>query len=299
VEPYDAGCFGSPKLAAIQNCRDAACPASCSGHGICNAGTCDCDVNYFGSDCSVSNNLFEKCIQVNQLSGDICTRLLFGSCSIKLQIVLEVGSLVAPISEYTFPLRSLGVPFLQNTCTTLPGSGCNLCYTWNSLDINPNSASGCGNVALYCGGDLYSSYPLGCFTDNAIVPACFGTCPNDCSGHGNCSRAACVCDQPYSGDDCSYQVSQCATSCGHGDCLNGACVCENMWTGNDCTTAVSDSSVAHFNAAYIVIPFVLLAAGVAIGIGIWYIKKRKETSPRFSRFDLMEDEEAIKLTTVE
>jgi len=301
LDPYDAGCFGSDKIAAIQNCRNSVCPASCSGHGTCNAGKCDCDLNYFGSDCSVSNNLYEKCIQFNQLSGTICTRLVFEDCGIKLQILLVLGALEIPVKEVTYPLRSYGTPFLQDFCTPLTGSDCNLCYKWDSLNLNPNSASGCGSISLVCAGTVYSSYQLGCFTDNAVVPACFGSCPRDCSGRGNCSRAVCICDQPYGGEDCSQVIFKCSTPCKFGACLNGICVCPDKWTGDNCDVPVVESVVAPINAAFIVIPFVLLVAGAAIGVGIWYVvKKKKGTAPRFTQFELLqEDEEAFKLTSIE
>jgi len=81
LDPYDAGCFGNEKLAAIEACRNNQCPASngavCSSHGVCTAGKCACDIGYFGVDCSLKNNLFEKCQRFDQLGGDVCTRLVF------------------------------------------------------------------------------------------------------------------------------------------------------------------------------------------------------------------------------
>ena len=31
-------------------------------------------------------------------------------------------------------------------------------------------------------------------------------CPNDCSDHGNCSNATCICDEDYTAPDCSVSL---------------------------------------------------------------------------------------------
>eukprot|EP00960_Hanusia_phi_P038872 753644-Hanusia_phi.AAC.3 len=95
-------------------------------------------------------------------------------------------------------------------------------------------------------------------------------CPFDCWGHGACLDGKCVCDQSWTGFDCS--IPNCPNACsgrgicqgngvchcqlgfsgsaceqracleqdcsGHGSCANGTCVCDRDWTGIGCESIV-------------------------------------------------------------
>eukprot|EP00029_Vermamoeba_vermiformis_P010852 TRINITY_DN5814_c0_g1_i2.p1 TRINITY_DN5814_c0_g1~~TRINITY_DN5814_c0_g1_i2.p1 ORF type:complete len:637 (-),score=69.75 TRINITY_DN5814_c0_g1_i2:256-2166(-) len=65
-------------------------------------------------------------------------------------------------------------------------------------------------------------------------------CPNGCSSRGVCIHGACLCDQGWTGIDCSSHSMNPNTTCpnncnGNGWCNNGMCQCYSGWTGYDCS----------------------------------------------------------------
>ncbi|XP_030836336.1 teneurin-3-like isoform X2 [Strongylocentrotus purpuratus] len=60
------------------------------------------------------------------------------------------------------------------------------------------------------------------------------SCPGDCSGHGECLRGQCLCQEQYTGDDCSQGV--CPVLCsGRGQYVHGFCECVGGWKGPECS----------------------------------------------------------------
>jgi hypothetical protein len=69
-------------------------------------------------------------------------------------------------------------------------------------------------------------------------PACdMRVCPNDCSGHGTCSKqGVCYCDYLWTGEGCAER--QCPNNCsGRGACVNNVCQCDEGWESIDCHIA--------------------------------------------------------------
>ncbi len=99
-----------------------------------------------------------------------------------------------------------------------------------------------------------------------VVAPLTDSCRN-CSGHGDCIRASCVCDKKWEGKYCEKGTAAfkftaslhsgltckrmspavCVKACGgHGLCLEGFCKCNLGWTGQDCLTGENRKSHLTF-----------------------------------------------------
>ena len=71
------------------------------------------------------------------------------------------------------------------------------------------------------------------------------TCPNECSGRGQCRDWTCACDTGYTGPDCSLLA--CAHGCALNEhCYNGTCACKPGWTGRQCDLKTWDGGDAAY-----------------------------------------------------
>ncbi len=67
----------------------------------------------------------------------------------------------------------------------------------------------------------------------------------DCSGNGSCFDGSCLCEEGWTGADCS--IPETADPCdgitcsNNGICISGDCLCDDGWTGADCSTPVADA----------------------------------------------------------
>eukprot|EP00299_Pterocystis_sp_00344_P003581 c14343_g1_i1.p1 GENE.c14343_g1_i1~~c14343_g1_i1.p1 ORF type:complete len:414 (-),score=112.44 c14343_g1_i1:39-1280(-) len=85
-------------------------------------------------------------------------------------------------------------------------------------------------------GDYANGYPYPHPAVPYDIPSIFPfdtSCPDHCSGHGECVNKKCVCELGYSGAGCESAV--CAGNCnGRGICSDGICSCRKGWTGSAC-----------------------------------------------------------------
>eukprot|EP01114_Cavostelium_apophysatum_P018898 TRINITY_DN593_c0_g1_i3.p1 TRINITY_DN593_c0_g1~~TRINITY_DN593_c0_g1_i3.p1 ORF type:complete len:434 (+),score=78.23 TRINITY_DN593_c0_g1_i3:141-1442(+) len=286
------GCFDESLLSNVENCNANMCPNGCSAHGQCVNGQCSCDSGYYGSDCSATSPLFEKCEQVDDLGGDLCARVSYSMCNIKFELVVEGGGAELPIYDKDYSVRYVSKIFSSDQCVNL--AGCDICLRWNALNINKSAeVSGCGNMTIECPLAPPYQYYLGCFDDDEVLPACF-VCPNNCSGHGTCDDyGMCTCKGDYVGDDCSATKS-CPNDCsGNGNCNSkGVCECSKGWAGQDCSIEVPDSqssgSPSRVSPAAIIIPIVVLIIIGGVGGAVYYYKKKRSArEPGFTQMDLI------------
>jgi len=229
---------------------------------------------------------------VDRLSGNVCVRMIFDNCYIKLRMVLQSGIAEIPLYERSYPVRDFNKVFQTDMCANQ--LGCTICLKWTNLELTSSIARGCGTITFTCAGVSLGTYPLDCFSDTQVLPTCLGKCPGDCSGHGTCDKGLCYCSPQYSGDDCATanilcgQDSKCSD---HGTCTNGGCVCSSDYTGNDCSVDTTFKAKASpVSVVAIIVPICFVGAVIAGIAVIYYIKKRRDATPKFNQFDLMEEE---------
>jgi len=148
-------------LAAIVATAWARCNNDCSGNGICNAGSvCECELNFLGNDCSERLCLFGKAF-VDSPLGDVNSN---GDIDTDQQIQYQYSNgLVGEQYDTAY-----GLARSDNT------------VAWNEAHFYRE----CSNKGI-CD---RTTGTCNCF-EGYTGKGCRRTvCPNDCSGHGMCSR---------------------------------------------------------------------------------------------------------------
>jgi len=277
-------------LGDIINCQNQNCPNQCSGHGACNTttGQCKCSFGYFGVDCSSIQPLFQQCVRVDQISSDVCVKLEYSEC----YVTFSVSAGIIPLYSKQYSVGELKTVFNTDLC--FDGLGCRLCFKWKNLVLNDKMASGCIQGTFTCAGIPFGNREFGCFQDTDVIPQCFGTCPKNCSGNGNCQNAFCKCNDGFQGDDCSVEKS-CISNCGgHGVCSKGNCFCSANWNGTDCTiftgpktTPKDPGSTGIIILGSFIIAFIVIGVGISIGAAVYCVRKRRRNQPKFNQLDLL------------
>lgn len=197
------------KIAAVITAVQSAtvCNNGCSSHGVCDHGSCHCELDWTGADCSfflasVSNEddniLSQDSVLTQQNCIDGCSG--HGSC-------------------------------LGDVCFCSHGWGGSSCALETSC---PN---GCSN-----GGTCHTGACV-CKTGFFGATCEDQSCPNDCFGHGSCDKGQCRCETAWTGATCDLQLDSqvlCDPPCQQGAaCLKGQCYCPQGFYGTDCSIPVS------------------------------------------------------------
>ena len=133
----------------------------------------------------------------------------------------------------------------KGTCITSTGI-CDCFPPWNGVACTQQCPVDLNNVVCHGVGTCVAQGNAWICTQCGSIwggPACNVTCPNSCSGHGNCigafagnSLPVCECFNPYGGPSCS---AQCPTTnngicSGVGTCNFPDCTCDDGYVGAAC-----------------------------------------------------------------
>merc|ERR1712139_152494 len=186
--------MGTFILAILATSAWARCNNDCSGNGICNAGSvCECELNFLGNDCSDRLCLYGKAF-IDSPLGDINSN---NGIDTDQQIQYQYANgLVGEQYDTAY-----GLAREDNT------------VAWNEAHFYRE----CSNKGI-CD---RSTGQCACFPGFEGEGCRRITCPNSCSGHGQCVNMAvsnadygawdekktveCQCDPGYTGADCSLR----------------------------------------------------------------------------------------------
>lgn len=154
------------------------CPSDCNNRGQCISGNCVCEAGYSGVDCGA---LISSVYPVGLC---IIRHANYTSTALFSYINRNSQSLLVPVG-------------VSNSFESVADMG-----QFVEFD-NIGLATEMFHVAFETNNTL--TYTLG---DRTIVvndstPGCNVPCPNDCNGNGFCDAGMCVCDEHYTGSDCS------------------------------------------------------------------------------------------------
>ncbi|MCH8852050.1 MAG: hypothetical protein IID41_05295 [Planctomycetes bacterium] len=187
------------------------CPNACSGHGICESGSCICDAGWDGSDCSIP--ICEMPCQ----NGGTCAAPNTCECAAGW----EGGDCSIPIC--TDPCQN-GTCTAPDTCLCFRGWGGPVC---EDAVCEPPCVNGDCSAPNSC------SCQPGWEGVDCSVPICSDPCE-----HGTCTAPnTCSCDAGWGGPTCSDVV--CEPSCVHGSCIApNECECDPGWEGPSCAEPI-------------------------------------------------------------
>ncbi len=207
-------------------CEVHACPGTASGHpcsdaGKCIGGVCQCYRHRGGEACELKL-CDEECYKNDGTCETNDSEMRETEAA---GVTYNVGKCVCPHGQWGYNCE------FKNATVPVGGKECKK----DGNDCNEGEGRGlCIDGMCFCHQDWTGAH---C---NERSPAAGGkSCPNDCSGRGEClTGGLCSCVAPALGRDCS-----CTEACGENRvCDSGKCVCAEGFSGESCDQRVSTSS---------------------------------------------------------
>ncbi|XP_062621129.1 von Willebrand factor D and EGF domain-containing protein-like [Saccostrea cucullata] len=93
----------------VENIKNMMCPNECSGHGICNNGTCDCEGIFGGSDCSQELSIPPDVFSINPHSGGICDVANCEEAVVEGDMFLDRENLTCKMTRFQASLTNMKV----------------------------------------------------------------------------------------------------------------------------------------------------------------------------------------------
>jgi len=230
---------------------------NCSGHGVCNRGSCLCVEGYQGKGCQ------------DPVSASMAAQ--------RMMSFLEVESTIQRASHTLQPAIHHAV---KTKSRSHPAATLHL-QTGVRM-----TASDCNGHGQFSNGNCFCDPGFsGATCDQEVL------CPNSCNSHGSCALGLCYCDPGYTGSDCSVVVT-CVNDCsGNGDCWNGRCSCYAGYEGADC----SDSKPrGDLNGLTVTEMVVVALVAFAVGLFLGLVLKAQLDARKKAKFNQMLQQEVNK-----
>jgi len=239
---FDALLSGTVAPAWVPStCPLSPCPGKppCSNQGRCYRGKCDCVNGFTGKDCSI-----EACPGACAGHGR-CVEFGEGDSTDALESLgMDVGSLIAQLeAKVGSDISSIiDKPINAAIANEIQASRANQVVTDASTSAVTNITKRILSNHL---AEFFSKSDIKkgqCICVPPYAPPTCETmrCPKDCSGHGLCHNAACMCDSGFGGIDCTDVICSPEPDCsGNGNCIAGECICNAGWSDDGCTKRVA------------------------------------------------------------